>query len=75
MELVEMLGQSAQLMVMGMGVVFSFIVIMIISLTLVHKAVHALKLDVEEAPKAQAAAVSQDTAVIAAIAAALRNKM
>jgi oxaloacetate decarboxylase gamma subunit len=72
MGLIEMLGQSAQLMVMGMGVVFSFIVIMIIALTLVHKAVHALKLDVEEAPKA---AASPDTAIIAAIAAALRNKM
>jgi oxaloacetate decarboxylase gamma subunit len=75
MSIVEMLGQSAQLMVMGMGVVFLFIVIMIIGLTLVHKAVHALKLDVEEAPQAQAVSVSQDTAVVAAIAAALRNKI
>lgn len=88
MTIVDMLGQSLILTLLGMGVVFAFLIILIICLTLVKHCLHALKLDVE-APKAQAAAPvsvspgvsapqvqtqAQNDAVIAAIAAALREK-
>jgi oxaloacetate decarboxylase gamma subunit len=72
-----MLGQSLVLTLLGMGVVFAFIIVMIACLTLVHRIVHSLKLDVEaaEAPAASApAAASAGTAHIAAIAAAVRAK-
>jgi oxaloacetate decarboxylase gamma subunit len=80
MTIVEMLGQSGILTVLGMGVVFSFIVIMIIAMGLMQKLVHALKLDVaaEAVPAAATAAipaaVKDDKALIAAIAAAVRGK-
>jgi sodium pump decarboxylase gamma subunit len=76
-----MLGQSAILTVMGMATVFLFISIMIFVLGLVHKAVHALKLDTDVAVSAAAPAVAQtvpaaggDGAVVAAIAAAIHAK-
>ena len=83
-----MLGQSTRLMLMGMATVFSFIIIMIVVLGLVHKVLHALKLDADvEAPAvvavpavavpvvAQAApVVGEGGAVIAAIAAAIHAK-
>ena len=83
-----MLGQSTRLMLMGMATVFSFIAIMIIALGLVHKLLHALKLDVDVqaaaatvAPAAAVPAVAQAApvvgeggAVIAAIAAAIHAK-
>jgi oxaloacetate decarboxylase gamma subunit len=84
MTIVDMLGQSGILTVLGMGVVFLFIIIMIICMGLVHKIVHALKLDVENEEAVSAAPVAvvapgtgtsgDDKAVVAAIAAALRNK-
>ncbi|MDR3283908.1 MAG: OadG family protein [Treponema sp.] len=78
MTIAEMLGQSGILTVLGMGVVFSFIVIMIIAMGLMKKLVHALKLDVNPAAApaiaAASVAVKDDKAVIAAIAAALRGK-
>jgi oxaloacetate decarboxylase gamma subunit len=72
-----MLGQSLVLTLLGMGVVFAFIIVMIACLTLVHRIVHSLKLDAEaeEAPVASVpAAASAGTAHIAAIAAAVRVK-
>jgi oxaloacetate decarboxylase gamma subunit len=78
MTIVDMLGQSGTLTLLGMGVVFSFIIIMIISMTLVHKVVHALKLDVEKGEAAAAAPVAGATgdnkAIVAAIATAVHNK-
>ena len=78
MTIVDMLGQSGTLTLLGMGVVFSFIIIMIISMTLVHKVVHALKLDVEKGEAAAAApaavAAGDNKAVVAAIATAIHNK-
>ena len=83
-----MLGQSTRLMLMGMATVFAFITIMIIALGLVHKLLHALKLDVDvqagaatASPVAAVPVVTQtapaaggDGAVIAAIAAAIHAK-
>ncbi len=77
MTIEEMLGQSAILTVLGMCVVFAFLVVLIGCMNLLRVAVHAAKLDKEE-PKAEcaapvAAAVDQN-AVVAAIATALHEK-
>ncbi len=76
MTIVDMLGQSLTLTLLGMAVVFSFLIIMIIFMKLIEKLVKALKLD-KDKPDAAAAPVqqaAQDNAVIAAIAAALKEK-
>lgn len=78
MTIVDMLQQSLFLTLLGMGVVFSFLIILIVFMTLSHKVLHALRLDQEavEPQKPSAAPVTsgQDGAVIAAIAAAIREK-
>lgn len=78
MTIVDMLQQSLFLTLLGMGVVFSFLIILIVFMTLSHKVLHALKLDQEavEPQKPSAAPVTsgQDGAVVAAIAAAIREK-
>jgi len=77
MTIAEMLGQSGVLTVLGMCVVFTFLVILIACMNLLRIAVHALKLDkVEtkvEAPVAAAPAVDEK-AIVAAIATALHEK-
>lgn len=76
-----MLGQSGLLTLLGMCVVFSFIIIMILCMKLLHVIIHALKLDKEKpaettgsnsAPVANSNA--NDGAIIAAIAAAIKTK-
>lgn len=80
MTISEMLGQSAILTGLGIGVVFGFLIIMVGALHLLHAVVHALKLDKEEPPKKAAGAPaastnsSGDGAVIAAIAAIAHEK-
>ena len=78
MTIIDMLQQSLFLTVLGMGVVFAFLIILIVFMILSHKVLHALKRDQEpvEQQKPSAAPVStgQDGAVIAAIAAAIREK-
>lgn len=79
MTITQMLGQSAILTLLGMGVVFSFLVILIFAMKLVEKLVKAFKLDQEEqqtvtaAPGAVQGSANQ-SAVAAAVAAALREK-
>lgn len=77
MTIEEMLGQSAILTVLGMCVVFAFLIIMIGFMHLLRIVVHALKLD-KEAPKpesaAPVAAVVDQNAVVAAIATAIHEK-
>ena len=78
MTITEMLGQSGLLTLLGMCVVFSFIIILIICMTILKGVIHALKLDKEEpkdTPKASApVAAGNDGAIIAAIAAAVHDK-
>lgn len=73
----DMLGQSAILTVLGMCVVFAFLIIMIGFMHLLRIVVHALKLD-KEAPKpenvAPAAPAVDQKAVVAAIATAIHEK-
>ena len=74
MTIIEMLGQSGTMAIIGMGIVFSFLLVLIISVTLMGKIMAALGLTKEDAPQTQAgrapAAVNQ-TAVVAAIGAAV----
>lgn len=81
MTISEMLSQSGILTLLGMGVVFSFLIIMIFAMTGLHAVIHALGWDKEEkkdapaTPAASNAAVSADNgAIIAAIAAAVHEK-
>ena len=83
MTITEMLGQSGLLTLLGMCVVFSFIIILICCMKLLQTVVHAFKLDKEKPAQAQGAApaasaapaaASDNGAVIAAIAAAVHDK-
>lgn len=86
MTITKMLGQSGLLTLLGMCVVFAFIIIMIICMNLLKVAIHALKLDKpEEKPQAKKAAspspaaATQNAApdiraVVAAIAIAIHEK-
>ncbi|MDR0474357.1 MAG: OadG family protein [Treponema sp.] len=74
MTILEMLGQSGVLTVLGMAVVFSFLVIMVIAVTIMGKIVHALGADKDvAAPQAggPASSPAKATAVAAAITAAV----
>lgn len=78
MTITQMLGQSLILTGLGMGVVFSFLIIMICFVLLSGKIIKALKLDKDDkapqsgAPVANSAA--QTNAIVAAIAAAVHDK-
>ena len=89
MTIAEMLGQSGLLTLLGLGVVFAFIIILIFCMKLLQVLVHALKLDkndpkatVKKAPAAAPAATAVSAAkpaadakaIVAAIAAAIREK-
>ena len=84
MTITEMLGQSGLLTLLGMCVVFSFIIILICCMKLLQTIIHAFKLD-KEAPEAKQASAgapavsaaspaSDNGAVIAAIAAAVHDR-
>lgn len=77
MTIPEMLSQSGILTVLGIGVVFLFLIILIGFMKLVAFMVKAFGWDkdaVDASPAAVAPASGQDQAVIAAIAAAVRDK-
>jgi oxaloacetate decarboxylase gamma subunit len=74
----EMLGQSGVLTVLGMGVVFSFLIILIFAITAAGKIINALKLNKELMTQTMAvtpsASVSGNSAsVTAAISAAVNE--
>jgi oxaloacetate decarboxylase gamma subunit len=79
MTIAEMLEQSGMLTLLGMAVVFGFLIIMIICITLAGKIVHALGLDKDAPVKAAAASAAAlapvrnpgDAAITAVISAAL----
>ena len=78
MTIVEMLGQSGVLTLLGMGIVFSFLVIMIIAITMTGKVIHALGWDKNVQPAAGSASSpaknqGNDAAVTAAIGAAVNE--
>jgi oxaloacetate decarboxylase gamma subunit len=74
MTILEMLGQSGSLTLLGMGVVFGFLTIMVICVTIMGKIVHALGADKDVlAPGSGGSTTSpaKTTAVAAAITAAV----
>jgi oxaloacetate decarboxylase gamma subunit len=75
MTIVQMLGQSGALTLMGMGMVFGFLIILIISVTLVGKVIHALGLDKDAGalpkPASGPSTAAKTAAVTAAITAAV----
>ena len=77
MTIVDMLEQSGVLTLLGMGIVFSFLIILIIAVSLAGKLIQALGADkdsgqpVQTAGKAPAAASGNTGAVTAAISAAV----
>jgi oxaloacetate decarboxylase gamma subunit len=77
MTIAEMLEQSGVLTLLGMGVVFSFLIILIFAITGVGKIINALKLNKELMPQALAAvpsaSVVSSNAVTAAISAAVNE--
>lgn len=81
MTISQMLSQSALLTLLGLGVVFSFLIIMIGAMYLLHAVIHALKLDKEPVQKETAASAASSSApadngaIIAAIAAAVHEKL
>ena len=79
MTITEMLGQAGLLTLLGMGVVFSFLIILIICMYALHGVLHLLGKDKDkpvEAPASAAAptAAADETEVVAAIAAAIKAK-
>lgn len=80
MTITQMLGQSATLTLLGMGVVFSFLIILILAMNLIKWFVIAFKLDKEESSGSQAtvASVNQQStdqkSIVAAIATALKTR-
>jgi oxaloacetate decarboxylase gamma subunit len=67
-----MLEQSGVLTILGMGIVFSFLIILIIAISGVGKIINALKLNKELLPHALAATPS-NSSVTAAISAAVKE--
>jgi len=79
MNIAQMLEQSGILTLLGMCVVFAFLIIMIGAMNLLHAVIHLFGLDKVEPPAAAASAApaaqqADNGAVIAAIAAAVHEK-
>ncbi len=77
MTIAEMLNQSIILTLLGMCVVFSFLIILIVCMNVLRVIVHATKLDKEEPKTENSNGVSSTTdqnAIVAAIATALYEK-
>jgi oxaloacetate decarboxylase gamma subunit len=75
MTIVEMLEQSGALTLLGMGIVFGFLVILIVCVTLAGKLIHAAGLDKDVGalpkPAAGPSTAAKTAAVTAAITAAV----
>jgi oxaloacetate decarboxylase gamma subunit len=66
----DMLGQSGTLSLLGMGVVFGFLLIMVFAVTLMGKIVHALGAD-KDVLQPAAGVAAKSSEVTAAITAAV----
>lgn len=76
MTIAEMFGQSGILSLLGMGVVFAFLIILIVFMTLVANLIRALGWDSDvqapkQVPAVAAAGVANNSAVVAAVTAAV----
>ena len=76
MTIMEMLGQSGVLTLLGMAIVFGFLFILVIAVTLTGKVIMALGLDKDPStqPKSRGSGAGTDSgAVTAAITAAVKE--
>ncbi|MDR2552600.1 MAG: OadG family protein [Treponema sp.] len=80
MTIAEMLGQSGNLTLLGMGIVFGFLIILIAAVSLMGKIIHALGLDTDTGAPAKTAGApaagnkaASGAAVTAAISAAVNE--
>lgn len=79
MTIAEMFGQSGVLTLLGMGVVFGFLIILVLFMDLIAKIIHALgwDIDAQEGQMVQAGssapASGGNSAVVAAISAAVNE--
>jgi oxaloacetate decarboxylase gamma subunit len=75
MTIMDMLSQSGVLTLLGMGIVFSFLVILIISITLAGKIIHALgwDKDVQPATGSTVQKIGNSAEITAAIGAAVNQ--
>jgi oxaloacetate decarboxylase gamma subunit len=75
MTIAEMLEQSGVLTLLGMGIVFGFLVILIVAVSMVGKFIHAVGADKDLQPKAAptGGAPAGNAAVTAAISAAVNE--
>jgi oxaloacetate decarboxylase gamma subunit len=71
MTIADMLEQSGVLTLLGMGIVFGFLVILIVSVTLVGKCIQALGLNKEAGPSKPAVSAAPVAAKPAAVTAAI----
>jgi oxaloacetate decarboxylase gamma subunit len=68
MTIPEMFVQSSALTVLGMTMVFGFLIIMVICVIMTGKVIHAVGADRENSPAPQAVSTSQaDSAALAAV--------
>ena len=76
MTITQMLSQSLILTLLGMSVVFSFLIVLIVFVSLTAKVIKALKLDQDKTTDSATPATNseQKNKVVAAIAAALLEK-
>ena len=71
MNIFQMLEQSGILTVLGMGIVFGFLVIMVICVSIMGKIFHALGIDKNVEASAEGAEASSGAAKSTAVAAAI----
>jgi len=73
MTIFDMLEQSGVLTLLGMAIVFSFLLILVVFVTLAGKVIKALGLNVNAAPAVSAVQKTGDAGVTAAISAAVNE--
>jgi oxaloacetate decarboxylase gamma subunit len=76
MTIAEMLGQSGKMAVIGMGIVFSFLVVLIVTVMLTGKIIQMMSLDKAEVPaqasgRGPSAGDASQAAIVAAIGTAV----
>ncbi len=80
MTISQMLSQSGILTLLGISVVFVFLIIMILAMTLLHAVLHLFKLDSDPVVSSPSSAPTKapeadNNAVVAAIATAIHDKV
>jgi oxaloacetate decarboxylase gamma subunit len=74
MTISTMFGQSFVVMLLGVAVVFGFLILLILAITVTGKVIHALGLDREAKPAPAAMPVNGlDNGIVAAIGAAIKT--